>query len=64
MYGNYAKKRQKKNNKYKKKKKTAVIHSRFVKQTLPFRTIGQEDLTKKWAERRIVGELYFTFFSF
>ena len=59
MYGNYAKKRQKKK---KKKKKTAVIHSRFVKQTLPFRTIGQEDHTKKWAERRIVGELYFTFF--
>ena len=52
----------KKKKKKKKKKKTAVINTRFVKQTLPFRTIGQEDHTKKWAERRIVGELYFTFF--
>ena len=43
--------------KKKKEKKTAVIHSRFVKQTLHLEQW-------KWAERRIVGELYFTFFSF
>ena len=62
MYGNYAKKRQKK--KKKKKRKTPAFHSRFVKQTLSFRTIGQEDLIKKWAERRMVGELYFFIFFF
>ena len=62
MYGNYAKKRQKK--KKKKKRKTPAFHSRFVKQTLPFRTIGQEDLIKKWAEQRLVGELYFFIFFF
>lgn len=53
-----------KKKKRKKKRKTPAFHSRFVKQTLPFRTIGKEDLTKKWAERRMVGELYFTFFSY
>lgn len=63
MNGNYAKKRQKKK-KIKKKRKTPAFHSRFVKQTLPFGTTGKEDLTKNWAERRMVGELYFTFFSF
>ena len=54
--------RKDKKKKKKKKNKTPVINTRFFKKTLPFRTIGQEDHTKKWAERRIVGELYFTFF--